>query len=127
VFVTAVSKYKSHVSDRTFAENRCVAYTIFRGNKQRFLHFLIGGIHMKYKDEKRYLTVAKEEIGKYINYLMIARNRYIEEGKPIDDVNELLLKFMKLRKKLRAYMLKDDYDKLLTDLEPYTRPPAWAG
>jgi len=57
---------------------------------------------MKFKDEKRYLTVAKEEVGKYINYLMIARNRYIDEGKPIDDVNDLLVRFMKLRKKLRA-------------------------
>lgn len=57
---------------------------------------------MKYKDEKRYLTVANEEVDKYINYLMIARNRYIDEDKPIDDINGLLLKFMKLRKKLRA-------------------------
>ena len=57
---------------------------------------------MKYKDEKRYLTVANEEVDKYINYLMIARNRYIDEDKPIDDTNGLLLKFMKLRKKLRA-------------------------
>ena len=57
---------------------------------------------MRYKDEKRYLTVTKEEVGKYINYLMIARNKYIDEGKPVEDVNELLLKFMKLRKKLRA-------------------------
>ena len=23
----------------------------------------------------------------------------------------------------KCYMLKDDYDKLLTDLEPYTKPP----
>ena len=57
---------------------------------------------MRYKDEKRYLTVTKEEVGKYINYLMIARNKYIDEGKPVEDVNELLLKFMKLRKKLHA-------------------------
>jgi len=38
----------------------------------------------------------KEEVGKSINYLMIARDRYIDEG------NDLLVRFMKLRKKLHA-------------------------
>ncbi len=57
---------------------------------------------MKFKNEKRYLTVGKEEVGKYIKYLMIARNKYIDEGKPVEDVNELLMKFMKAKKKLRA-------------------------
>ena len=57
---------------------------------------------MKFKDEKRYLTVTKEEVNKYIRYILIARNVYIEQGKPVDDVNDLLCKFVKAKKRLRA-------------------------
>ncbi|MCR5637024.1 MAG: hypothetical protein K6F76_07615 [Clostridiales bacterium] len=57
---------------------------------------------MKFKDEKRYLTVTKEEVNKYIKYLLLARNIYISQGKPVDDVNNLLCKFIKAKKKLRA-------------------------
>ncbi len=57
---------------------------------------------MKYKDEKRYLTVTKDEVNKYITFIMDARNAYAEEGKPIDSINALLLKFMKVKKKLHA-------------------------
>ena len=57
---------------------------------------------MKFKDEKRYLTVTKENVDRYIRYIMIARNVYIGQGKPVDDVNELLMRFIKARKKLRA-------------------------
>ena len=57
---------------------------------------------MKFKDEKRYLTVTKEEVNKYIKYLLLARNIYISQGKPVDDVNDLLCKFLKAKKKLRA-------------------------
>ena len=57
---------------------------------------------MRFKDVKRYLTVTKEDVNKYIQYIMIARNIYIDDGKPIDDVNDLLVRFMKLKKKLRA-------------------------
>ena len=57
---------------------------------------------MKFKDEKRYLTVTKENVDRYIRYIMIARNVYIEKGKPVDDVNELLMRFIKAKKKLRT-------------------------
>lgn len=57
---------------------------------------------MKFKDEKRYLTVTKENVDQFIRYIMIARNVYIDQGKPVDDVNELLMRFIKAKKKLRA-------------------------
>ena len=57
---------------------------------------------MKYKDTKRYLTVTKENVNQFIKYIMTARNVYIDQGKPVEDVNELLIRFMKAKKKLRA-------------------------
>ena len=57
---------------------------------------------MKFKGEKRYITVTKENVNKYIEYIIVARNSYANEGEPIEDVNNLLLRFMKLKKKLRA-------------------------
>ena len=57
---------------------------------------------MKFKDIKRYLTISKDEINRYISYVMVARSAYAEEGKPIEDINELLLKLMKIKKKLHA-------------------------
>ena len=57
---------------------------------------------MKYKDTKRYLTVTKENVNQFIKYIMTARNVYIDQGKPVDDVNDLLIRFMNAKKKLRA-------------------------
>ena len=57
---------------------------------------------MKFKDQYRYLTVTKDNVDQFIKYIMDARNAYIDEGKPVDDVNYLLVKFMKVKKKLRA-------------------------
>ena len=57
---------------------------------------------MKFKDIKRHLTISKDEINRYISYVMVARNAYAEEGKPIVDINELLLKLMKMKKRLHA-------------------------
>lgn len=57
---------------------------------------------MKFKDIKRYLTISKDEINRYITHVMAARNAYAREGKPIEDINALLLKLMKLKKKLHA-------------------------
>ena len=57
---------------------------------------------MKFKDIKRYLTISKDEIDRYISHVMVARNAYAEEGKPIEDINELLLKLMKMKKRLHA-------------------------
>ena len=57
---------------------------------------------MRIKEEKRYLTVTKENVDKFIKYILIARNIYIDQGKPVEDINELLVRFMKAKKKLRA-------------------------
>ena len=57
---------------------------------------------MKFKDIKRNLTISKYEINRYITHVMAARNAYAREGKPIEDINALLLKLMKLKKKLHA-------------------------
>lgn len=57
---------------------------------------------MRIKDQKRYITVNSGNINLFIKCLMTARNVFIEQGKPIDDVNDLLLRFMKAKKKLRA-------------------------
>ena len=52
---------------------------------------------MKNRDTKRYLTVTKENINQFIKYIMVARNVYIDQRKPVDDVNNLLLRFMKVK------------------------------
>lgn len=57
---------------------------------------------MKFKNEKRYLTVTSRNVDKFIEYIMVARNTYINEGKPVEYVNTLLFRFLKLKKKLRA-------------------------
>lgn len=57
---------------------------------------------MKYKDIKRYLTIDRGEINAYIALVMKARNAYIDEHKPTEDVDELLCKLMRIKKKLRA-------------------------
>lgn len=57
---------------------------------------------MKFKDVKRYLTINRSEINAYISLVMKARNAYIDECKPTEDVDELLCKLMKIKKKLRA-------------------------
>ena len=57
---------------------------------------------MKVKNTKHCLTISQDEINRYIHYVMTARNAFAEEGKPIEDVNELLLKLMKMKKKLHA-------------------------
>lgn len=57
---------------------------------------------MKFKDEKRYLTIDRSEINTYIGLIMKARNKYIDEHKPVEDIDELLCKLMKIKRKLRA-------------------------
>lgn len=57
---------------------------------------------MKFKDVKRYLTISQSEINGYIRLVMKARNAYIDENKPVEDVDELLCKLIKIKKKLRA-------------------------
>ena len=55
---------------------------------------------MRYKNVKRYLTVDRSEIDKYISLVMTARNTYIDENKPTEDVDALLCKLLKTKKKL---------------------------
>lgn len=57
---------------------------------------------MKFKDVKRYLTIDKSEINEYITLVMKARNAYIDGQKPTEDVDELLCRRMRIKKKLRA-------------------------
>ena len=57
---------------------------------------------MKIKDVKRYLTINRSEINTYISLVMKARNAYIDERKPTEDVDDLLCKLMKIKRKLRA-------------------------
>ena len=57
---------------------------------------------MKIKGKKRYLTVTKEDVSKFIEYILIARNAYIDDEIPVDDVDRILFRFIKLKKKLRA-------------------------
>ncbi len=57
---------------------------------------------MKIKSEKIYLTIKKSEINRYIKYILKARNIFLEQGKPIDDVNVLLERMLKVKKKLKA-------------------------
>ena len=58
------------------------------------------GLQMKGK--KKYLTVSKEDVNKFIEYILIARNSYIDDDVPVEDVNDLLFRFLKLKKKLHA-------------------------
>ena len=60
------------------------------------------GFQMKFKGKKRYLTVSKEDVNKFIEYILIARNAYIDDDIPVEDVNKILFQFLKVKKKLRA-------------------------
>lgn len=53
---------------------------------------------MKFKDVKRYLTINCSEINAYISLVLKARNAYIDERKPTEDVDELLCKLMRIKK-----------------------------
>jgi len=57
---------------------------------------------MKFKGKKRYLTVSKEDVNKFIEYILIARNAYIDDDVPVEDVNKILFQFLKVKKRLRA-------------------------
>ena len=55
---------------------------------------------MKSIGKKRYLTVAKPNVDKIIECVLIARNAYIDEDVPVEDVDKILFRFLKLKKKL---------------------------
>lgn len=41
---------------------------------------------MKFKDTKHYLSLSRCEADQYIKHILQARNVYIEQGKPIEDI-----------------------------------------
>ncbi len=51
---------------------------------------------MKFKDTKYYLTLNREELNKMIRYLTEARNCLIDRDIPTVDVDDALMKIMKL-------------------------------
>ena len=57
---------------------------------------------MKLRSKKRFLTVTKEDVNKFIEYILIARNTYIDDDVPVEDVDKILFRLLKLNKKLRA-------------------------
>ena len=57
---------------------------------------------MLFKGKKRYLTITKKDVNKFIEYILIARNSYIDDDIPVEDVDRILFQFMKLKKKMRA-------------------------
>ena len=57
---------------------------------------------MKLRSKKRYLAVTKEDVSKFIEYILIARNTYIDDDVPVEDVDKILFRLLKLNKKLRA-------------------------
>lgn len=57
---------------------------------------------MLFKGKKRYLTITKKDVNKFIEYILIARNSYIYDDIPVEDVDRILFQFMKLKKKMRA-------------------------
>ena len=52
------------------------------------------------KGNKYCITITKEDINTWVASLILARNKYIDEGKPVDDITELLAKFLRMKKKL---------------------------
>ena len=89
-----------------FSDGTCVIVHLYSRRNLRIncsRHKRTEVFMMKFKDVKRYLTINKSEINECITLVIKARNAYIDERKPTDDVDELLCKLMKIKKKLRAY------------------------
>ena len=53
---------------------------------------------MKAKEQKYYLTLTAEELSRVRNYIIIARNSFIDKNYPTEDFDHLLLQLMKLGK-----------------------------
>jgi len=54
---------------------------------------------MRFKDDKRRVELTDLQVRQLIEYLMEARNRFLDKGLPTDDVSNLLCAVMKLQKK----------------------------
>ena len=89
-----IKKYHNSYN-RTFAETTKLPYNCYRNNETE-------AFSMKIKSKKKYLTVTKEDVSKFIEYILIARNAYIDDDIPVEDVDKILFRFLKLNKKLRA-------------------------
>ena len=75
---------------------------------QRSVHrFLEGGITMR-KSKRKYFYLDDFEHRLLVGCLMTARNEYIYEDKPIEDVNELILKIIDAPTKKLRVIVKED-------------------
>lgn len=54
---------------------------------------------MKFKDEKYILCFDENELYLLIECVNCARSHYLSEGKPIEDVDELLIRIIKAPKR----------------------------
>ena len=63
-----IKKYHNSYN-RTFAETTKLPYNCYRNNETE-------AFSMKIKSKKKYLTVTKEDVSKFIEYILIARNAY---------------------------------------------------
>jgi len=61
---------------------------------------------MKFKDEKYYLTLNRDELNRMIKYLTEARNCFIDKDIPTIDVDNVLMQIMKLGKHRHKVKLK---------------------
>ena len=60
------------------------------------------------KEKRRYFYLDDFNHRVLIGCLMTARNEYIHEGKPIENVNELILKIIDAPKKKLKVIYKED-------------------
>ena len=60
------------------------------------------------KEKRRYFYLDDFNHRVLIGCLMTARNEYIHEGKPIEDVNELILKIIDAPSKKLRVIAKED-------------------
>ena len=56
----------------------------------------------RYRFPNKYLYLNKDEVNLAIKCILLARNELIDRGEPIEDVNALLGKFLKLKAKMKA-------------------------
>ena len=57
---------------------------------------------MKFKDEHRFLTIDGAQLKTLRECLLVARNCAIRDGKPTEDINEMLAAVLKLGRKNRV-------------------------
>ena len=60
------------------------------------------------KEKRRYLYLNDFEHRLLVGCIMTARNKYLDEGKPTDDVNALILKTINAPSKKMRVILKEE-------------------